>query len=240
MPTKTACAERSILLPWAGLAMPAKNKLHPALVKALPSIDTVAAEAQGLGSISQVGETAALAKVKALVTHHGMGVYSLPYLDPDYCAELVDVFDEAGYSVNPDEEPEAQIPEIVLKYRSKPLHDCLAVLWEHAALPLATILWNLNPSDLGSIQAAQYSPEEQPGTVLHHDYHSDVTLVVNLGSEFEGGGTRVAGGLGEEDIVVPPLPVGHAMFFRGKTQLHQGLPVTSGVRTLLVHWANLA
>ena len=232
--------EASILLPWAGTAVPSKSKLHTALEDALPEIAEVAAQAQHLGHIGMVGESPALAIVKDLVTHHGAGVYSLPYLSPMYCDELVSVFDEAGYSVNPEEEKPAQIPEIVLFLRSKPLYDCLSVLWEHAAVPLATILWNLNPEVVGSIQAAQYSVEEQPGTVLHHDYHSDVTLVVNLGTAFEGGGTEVAPTLHGPGVILPPLPKGHAMFFKGKTQLHRGLPVTSGVRTLLVHWANIA
>ena len=230
----------SMLLHSASVAIPSKAKLHVDLELALPDINDIAAQCQHLGHIGLVGESAALAKVKALVKHHGAGVYSLPYLAPHYCQELVHEFNEAGFNVNPEEEKPAQIPEIVLHHRSKPLYDCLAVLWEHAAVPLAHILWNLNPQLLGSIQAAQYSPEEQPETVFHHDYHSDVTLVVNLGTAFEGGGTAVAPGLHEPGVILPPLPVGHAMFFRGKTQLHRGLPVTEGVRTLLVHWANLA
>lgn len=237
MQMKTACAGSSILLPMAHLAIPSVSKLAPELWPALPMVGELSEQAQHLGSASMLGEGPALADVKALVTHHGMGVYSLPYLDPGYCAELLAVFEQAEFHVNDEEAPEARIPEIVLEHRSKPLYDCLAVLWEHAALPLATLLWNLVPERLTSIQAAQYSTEEQPGTALHHDQDSDVTLVVNLGSEFEGGGTLVAGGLGEEDIIVPPLPVGHAMFFKGKTQLHRGLPVTSGTRTLLVHWS---
>lgn len=232
--------DTSILLPNVQIAIASGCKLHHEVRGNLHNIDAVAAQCQGLGHIGLVGESPALADVKTLVTHHGAGVYSIPYLSPEYCDELVAVFSEAGYNVNPEEEPPAQIPEIVLKYRSKPLHDCLAVLWENVAVPLAHILWNLNPSELGSIQAAQYSPESQPGTVFHHDYHSDVTLVVNLGTEFEGGGTAVAPGLHEQGVTLAPLPKGHAMFFRGKTQLHRGLPVTDGVRTLLVHWANLA
>lgn len=233
--------EPSILLPSTHYAIPSASKLHIRMRAALPAIAEVAAQAQHLGHIGMVGESPALAQVKDLVTHHGAGVCSVPYLSPGYCRELRELFDEAGYSVNPEEEKPAQIPEIVLFLRSKPLYDCLSVLWEHAAVPLANILWNLNPEVIGSIQAAQYSVEEQPGTVLHHDYHSDVTLVVNLGSEFEGGGTEVAPGLFDDaPVVVPPLKTGHAMFFKGKTQLHRGLPVTSGTRTLLVHWANLA
>lgn len=232
--------DTSILLPSVGIAIASACKLHWEIRGNLHNIDAVAAQCRGLGHIGLVGDSTALADVKTLVTHHGAGVYSIPYLSPEYCDELVAVLSEAGYNVNPEEEPPAQIPEIVLKYRSKPLHDCLSVLWENVAVPLAHILWNLNPSELGSIQAAQYSPEAQPGTVYHHDYHSDVTLVVNLGTEFEGGGTAVAPGLHEPGVILEPLPKGHAMFFRGKTQLHRGLPVTEGVRTLLVHWANIA
>lgn len=232
--------DASIMLPSARVAVPSLTKLDVLVAGALDAITDIATQCQHLGHIGMVGESPALARVKGFVTHHGQGVYSIPYLDPVYCDELVGVFNKAGYSVNPEEEKPAQIPEIVLFQRSKPLYDCLSVLWQHVAVPLATILWNLNPEVVGSIQAAQYSVEEQPGTVLHHDYHSDVTLVVNLGTEFEGGGTEVAPTLDEPGVILPPLPKGHAMFFRGKTQLHRGLPVTSGTRTLLVHWANLA
>lgn len=230
----------SILLPNTRVAIASANKYHGKLRACMDAIDAVAAQVQHLGHVGLVGKSPALAVVKSLVTHHGAGVYSLPYLCPSYCDELVSVFDGAGYEVNPEEERPAQIPEIVLHHRSKPLYDCLSVLWEHAAVPLATILWNLHPGELGSIQAAQYSVEEQPGTVFHHDYHSDVTLVVNLGTPFDGGGTEVAPGLHTKGVTVPPLPQGHAMFFQGKTQLHRGLPVTDGTRTLLVHWSNLA
>lgn len=230
-----------MLLQKATTALAGADKYHPHLRAALEAVQDVAVQARALGHIQLVGEGPALAWVKDLVTHHGMGVCSVPYLSPAYCDELVEAFNAAGYEVNHEEEKPAQIPEIVLFLRCKPLYDCLSVLWQHAAVPLANIIWNLNPEVLGSVQAAQYSPEEQPGTVLHHDYHSDVTLVVNLGTDFVGGGTEVVGGLFDDaPVVLPPLLKGHAMFFKGKTQLHRGLPVTDGTRTLLVHWANLA
>lgn len=231
----------NLLLRDVALAIPSADKLHPQLRAALPSITSVAADAEALLGIGNVCEGPALAWVKDLVTHHGNGVCSIPYLSPTYCDALLAQFDGECYIPNPEEPPEAQIPEIVLWLRSRPLYDCLAVLWQQAAVPLAKCIWNLDPYAIGSIQVAQYTADDIPGTAMHHDQDSDVTLVVNLGSEFEGGGTEVAAGLFDDaPIVVPPLKKGHAMFFLGKTRMHRGLPVTSGTRTLLVHWSNLS
>lgn len=229
----------SILLPVASLAIPSADKLHPQLRAALGNVVHIAEQVDALGGVRNVPEGPVLAWVKELVTHHGMGVCSVPYLSPEYCDHLLAVFDAAGYHVNPNEEAPAQIPEIVLKIRSKPLFDCLAVLWNAAAVPLAQCIWNLEPDVPGSIQAAQYTAEGNAGTAMHHDAESDITLVVNLGTVFEGGGTEVAGDLFHRAVTVAPLKKGHAMFFKGKTQLHRGLPVTEGTRTLLVHWADL-
>lgn len=228
----------SIMLERADTAIPSADKLHCSLHYALPAITAAAAEAELVGEASRIGFEH-WAAVEALVLKHGEGVYSFPYLSPEYCRQLVHELSQAGYNTNPDEPPEARIPEIVLLHRCKPLHDALSVLWEHTCIPLAKLLWNLEPSHCSIIQAAQYTAGGTPGTAMHHDQDSDVTLVVNLGTEFKGGGTEVGAGLFEDRVTVPPLPVGHAMFFLGKTRIHRGLPVTEGVRTLIVHWASL-
>jgi hypothetical protein len=230
---------QSIMLEHADTAIPSIDKLHPSLRAAYPAISAAAALAELLGSADLV-EGPNIRWVRELVTDYGGGVFSFPYLAPWYCNRLVQELAGAGYDVNPEEPPEARIPEIVLRLRSKPLHDALHVLWEQTCIPLAKLLWNLEPVQCGTIQAAQYTPSGIAGTAMHHDQDSDVTLVVNLGTEFEGGGTEVAAGLLDgARITVPPLPVGHAMFFLGRTRMHRGLPVTEGVRTLLVHWSSL-
>lgn len=240
MLTNPACGG-SILLSRAELAVPARDKLHPLIrSKVNKCITALAIEADHLGSAEYIGYSERRNLLCSVITEHGQDVYSFPYLDPEYCTALVHELHNAGYEVNEAEEPEARIPEIVLTQRSKPLHDCFAVLWEHVAVPLAQLLWNLEPAVLASVQAAEYRADEIAGTALHHDQDSDVTLVVNLGTPHEGGGTAVHGGIFSDGVVsVPSLPVGHAMFFLGRTKLHQGLPVTAGVRTLLVHWATL-
>lgn len=171
------------------------------------------------------------------IKHHGGGVYSFPYLDTHYCAGLRHQFTTAEYCVNAEEVPEAQIPEIVLEARSKPLFDCLQVLFESLAVPLSQVLLCLEPVELTSIQAAEYTADGVRETAFHTDRDSDVTLVVNLGSEFEGGGTELYPDLHSGCITVPPLPTGHALLFKGRSTLHRGLPVTEGTRTLLVHWS---
>jgi hypothetical protein len=229
---------RSILLKYADTAIPNRVQVHPLLRYAIGDVSVAAAQAFELGSPDLISGYHADV-VRELVTSYGRGVYSIPYLAPWYCDRLLEEFGDAGFEVNPEEEPEARIPEIVLKARCKPLHDSLHVLWESTVVPLALLLWNLTPQEC-LIQAAQYTADEIPGTQLHTDQDSDVTLVVNLGTEFEGGGTEISSGLLDGPrIVVPALPKGHALFFLGRTVTHRGLDVTEGTRTLLVHWATL-
>lgn len=172
------------------------------------------------------------------VQQHGNGVYSFPYLSEQFCEELLEAVESATFEPNEDEAPEAQIPEIVLEERCKPLFDCLSVLFEHVATPLAQLLFNLEVASITSIQFAQYKAGGVSGTSLHHDRDSDVTLVVHLGTEFTGGGTEFVGGVHGSITTVAPVPAGHAVLFLGRTTLHRGLPVEAGTRTLLVHWTS--
>ncbi|QQO90824.1 hydroxylase [Pseudomonas phage Misse] len=228
-----------LLLRKASTAIPAVQKLHPELVTVLEDIKDQAERVELYGASSLMGVSPALARIAQFVTHHGAGVYSIPYLNPHYCHELRGVFSRGGYTVNPQEPEPAQIPEIVLEHACKPLFDCLSVLWAQAAAPLARILWNMDPDIVGSIQAAEYDSHRHRETAWHLDAESDVTLVVNLGSDFKGGGTELAPGFGFANITVPPLPSGHGLFFKGRSTLHRGLAVEEGTRTLLVHWTQL-
>lgn len=227
-----------MLLKSLQVALPDMGKLAPWLIQVIPHLPKMGEDAEELGGQNVGGMWGPF--IGDCITRHGDGIYSFPYLTPSYCALLVDQFNDAEFTTNDDEPEEAQIPELVLNHESAPLLDCLRVLYSHTIRHLARLLFNLDPGICDVIQVARYSTDSKPGTELHTDKDSDVTLVVNLGTPHKGGGTRVVRGLLEEGCTVPSLPVGHAMFFLGRTTMHQGLPVTEGVRTLLVHWTHLS
>ncbi|WAT31149.1 hypothetical protein [Pseudomonas sp. GXZC] len=173
------------------------------------------------------------------VTEHARGVYSFPYLSPEFCKALMLELDCMDYVVNEDEPEEAQIPELVFKHHCPALHECLRALWSDAGIALAKVLFGQDPHELRIIQAAKYTSENTPRGHWHADNDSDVTMVVALTAEHEGGGTKVHLGPFAKSVVVPQLPIGHAMFFNGKAMRHYGLPVTQGERNLLVHWSEV-
>lgn len=220
--------------------IPSVDKLAPELLAALPAIKRLSEYATGY---AQHGIAADRNTVRALITEHvvGSGVYSFPFYSPEHCAAVMLELRPLSYDVNNAEPHEAQIKECVLQHECRPLYDCAAVLWRAVCPALAMLLWNLEPETISSIQAAKYTPETTAGTDWHTDAESDVTLVVALTDTHEGGGTAVHRGFYQgADVFVKSLPIGHAMFFLGRTMLHKGLPVTDGERNLLVHWTNLA
>lgn len=231
-------------------AIPSKDKYHPSLKPHLGTIQEmgrVAEECNGLTSkdFSNPGWLAALGQV---VTEYradrgaeawSSGVYSIPFLHPDYIQDLLTEITLMSFAVNPDEEAEVQIPEITLQDTCPSLFNCLYSMFVHVVNPLSKVLYQLEPKFMRSIQFAQYTPEEVSKGHWHHDKDSDITLVVALTDHHKGGGTMVKPqGLGEP-FEVPQLPVGHAMLFQGSKTLHQGLPVTEGTRNLLVFWSEI-
>lgn len=166
------------------------------------------------------------------------GVYSMPYLSPALCNGLRLRCDELGYEPNADEEPEAQINECVLSERDPELFTQLNGAWISVMPSIANLLLQLEVKSCLSIQGAVYSPDGTAGTAWHQDIDSEFTAVVALSDpkSFVGGGTDVYRAM--ETHRVPPLPVGHAMIFAGRTTLHRGVEVEAGKRHLLVHWCN--
>jgi hypothetical protein len=190
-------------------------------------------------SVDDYAENSDWADALPLITQHAPGVYSFPYLSPEFCKDLMLELDCMDYVVNDAEPEEAQIPELVFKSHCLSLHECLRSLWYDAGVTLAKVLFGQDPQNLRVIQAAKYTPENTPRGHWHTDADSDVTMVVALTNGHVGGGTMVHLGPLSPHIEIPQLPVGHAMFFNGKAMRHYGLPVTSGERNLLVHWSEV-
>lgn len=223
------------------VCVPSVSQVHPTLSYVLPVIDSLAEAGDAMGGVSArslqwAGEAEAL---ENLVTCYGHGVYSFPYLAPEFCAALLAEAGQMNYAVNEDEALPVQIPELFLREVCPQLYQSLAALFNRYAVPLCRVLLHVEPELVQSVQFAKYAPHNTPQGAWHRDEDSDVTLVVALSNEHQGGGTEVSPPWPAEKFTVPQLPVGHAMLFMGRTILHQGLPVTKGERHLLVHWTTI-
>lgn len=225
-------------------AIPSKDKYHPdirAHLEAIQAMGKASEERNGLTHLD-LSKEGWLPTYFAVLKQYGgdsSGVYSIPFLHPDYIQDLLTEITLMSFEVNPDEEAEVQIPEITLQDTCPSLFQCLYSMFVHVVSPLSKVLYQLEPQFMRSIQFAQYTPEEVAKGHWHHDKDSDITLVVALTDHHKGGGTMVKPqGLGEP-FEVPQLPVGHAMLFQGSRTLHQGLPVTEGTRNLLVFWSEI-
>lgn len=239
----------------AAIAVASMEKYHPALIGHIPVLKEMAEAAEELNGLTWEELEVSpkwLNTLGSVVTEYGnqsaedaphkgyaSGVYSIPFLTPEYCEELLNEIALMSFAVNPDEEAEVQIPEITLKDNCPNLHSGLHGLFNHVVNPLSAILFQLEQTKMSSIQFAQYRPDNTACGHWHHDRDSDITLVVALSDFHKGGGTMVKPqGLGKP-FEVPQLPQGHAMLFQGSRTLHMGLPVTEGARNILVFWSEL-
>lgn len=173
------------------------------------------------------------------VVCHAPGVYSVAYLHPKYCADILHEIAKFNHEPNLEEPLEAQIPEVVLQEEHPVFYEVFRAFWHDVGVAYAKVLLNLDPQKLTSIQAAVYKPSETPRGHWHNDQDSDVTLVVALNDDHQGGGTMVRLGPYVQPLMVEQNLTGWAMLFMGKTHLHYGLPVETGERHLLVHWSEL-
>lgn len=216
--------------------------LHPDVVPhvaALARLSEMALELGGESLPSRLEWAGCRAELAALelFTEHAPGVYSMPLLQSWACDNLVIAGNHLGYVPNDEEEPEYQIPEIALKHRHPPTYEECARVFDEVLRPAFNVLYRLDPENITSVQLARYTPDNTSKGNWHRDEDSDCTAVVNLGSQHRGGGTRlfVAG----QSVHVPPLPIGHALLFLGRTTLHCGSEVLEGQRDLLVFWSTL-
>ena len=171
------------------------------------------------------------------VVCHAPGVFSVAYFSPAFCKDIIHEVSKFDHVPNLEEVPEAQIPEVVLQNDHPVFYEVFRSFWHDVGIAYSKILLALDPQVLRSVQAALYTPSETPRGHWHTDEDSDVTLVVALNDDLEGGGTMVYQGPFAEPVEVEQNLPGWALLFSGKTHLHYGLPVTKGERHLLVHWS---
>ncbi|AEX65855.1 hypothetical protein BF7_00085 [Pseudomonas phage Bf7] len=224
------------------LFVPTDDLLHADLIPHLEALRTMADGAARRGGVDFRDFHDMDSRFKAaadLIWRESDSVFSMPFLSPETCAALVRASSLFRYEKNASEEPDFQIPEVVLKHECLGLHASLAVLFDQVMLPVAELLYGIEPEVMRSIQLAQYRPTETGYGNWHVDLDSDFTVVVALSNEHAGGGTEVKAHGFSEAFEVPQLPTGSAMIFPGKLYLHRGMPVTEGVRNLLVFWSEV-
>lgn len=224
------------------LCIPSASHLHPVLLEHLDCLRTMGTGAAGRGCMDYdgLGDLERKYYLAAEIIHkHAPSVFSMPVLSPAFCAGLLAEAEKMHFEVNDAEEEPFRIPEVVLKHECLQLHASLSVLFDNALRPVAELLYGMDPEFVRSIQLAKYQPTEVGYGNWHHDYDSDFTVVVALSGDHVGGGTEIKGHGFAPSVEVPQLPVGHALIFPGKVYLHRGMPVTEGVRNLLVFWSEI-
>lgn len=233
--------------------MPLSQFIHPELRRHAPALMRLIEQCQDrVPSPDELGEliaaddelSTAYAWVMSVlydsaITCMGGIVYAVPFLNPSFCAGLVEQADElakdGGWKRNDCEQSAYQIPEIVVRERSQGLHDLLASFVPYLNIYHAMICQTV-PRVVGSIQFTRYDESDCSGGNWHHDLDSDFTAAVSLAPHlFEGGGTDVRTAP-TKSARVHPLPAGYALLFNGQKIHHKGAPVTKGARTLLTYW----
>jgi hypothetical protein len=169
---------------------------------------------------------------------HGHGVYSFPFLSRSMCKSVLTKASTYTYEVNCIEECEYQIPEVVLADKDVAMYEKLLDIFTSNISSMTSVLYMTKIAEVRSIQLARYCVSEVNGGNWHSDVDSDITLVVALDEDYEGGGTAIKPYGTAKEIVIPKLPVGTALLFRGKYLQHKGLPISKGSRNILVVWTS--
>jgi hypothetical protein len=164
--------------------------------------------------------------------------FILPVFSPVACEWILERSKLYNYEENVEGElEEYRIPEVQLQTSDPLFFQHVGLALSHFLSPWFAMIWNAQPNIINTIQLAKYNPAERVKGNWHIDRDSDFTAVISLNpGGFTGGGTEIADGP-FSSVTIPPLPQGWALIFDGKRTYHQGLPVESGDRDLLVVWA---
>jgi hypothetical protein len=169
------------------------------------------------------------------------GVFIHKFITPYICSELIRLCEDHniwtigqrknhdGYNVKDDLPAEDtflnSIPEAAAIYEAS-----IAQVVREAVSSIAHEVHNYTQQ---YPWIARYTPERIPGLQVHTD-NSDITLIISLNNQFEGGGTYFP----KLRLKVTPRP-GYGILFYSKMP-HRSVPVTSGKRYILVEFFKLS
>lgn len=167
-------------------------------------------------------------------------VYTFPWLSREFCESLVKRYDRAKYSTNPQEPEDSRIPEFIVDRQDPIFAKQLTQMFQNQLAPIGIAVLGQEVSEIKSIQMAIYEADgEISRTSYHVDQDSDATFTVALNDDYEGGGLNLCeGGIYGKTVEVPPQKTGTVSIFNGRAHVHRGMPVTKGVRHLLVFWCS--
>ena len=222
-----------------------KVEIHPELKRGMRMIKPISTRKEDSIkkniSFNYDMEYAGLKYFKRLVTdingcdNYTSSIYTFPVLTKKYCDYLVGKMKDVNYKENSIESEMYQIPEFVLDCESAEFGMFSDIIFNYVN-HISMIVYHQQTEYINSIQFAKYSENTTSNGNLHSDSDSDITIVINLSDKFDGGGTRILLPGFNNEVIVPPVPVGHCLLFRGKMELHEGMKITSGTRDLLVFW----
>lgn len=166
-----------------------------------------------------------------MVDHLGDEVYDFPLFNKRFCDEVIAMTEELD---NWTYARHKNYPTTDVLLQEIGMNDIYNRVAEEIIRPLVIHLWKLEGKAWHTLKnenfLARYLPDAQAHLALHHDA-SDISMVVKLNDEFDGGGTWFP----KYGLLANPEKVGTASLHPGQiTHRHGARPIYSGKRYILV------
>ena len=168
-------------------------------------------------------------------------------LEPEICKACIHYFEKSPRSTHTSryKEPEINLPSMAATIRDRTAlritgHALASVLHRRIKASPSVIRTLPEGCRITLLCVRKYSPEGRPSIGWHTDSDSDLSVVIFLGNEPEGGGDfeymeSSPGSLDKKRVIERRDQVeGSALVFRGCNILHRTTPVTSGSRYSIV------
>lgn len=223
-----------------------KGVLHPSWtperVEAFTSVVRASGGRQGVIDAFQALDPALRDWMAQTVSTGAVGLcggnaFVVPVLSQGMCQGLLRWSEDRAWCPNEEEEPAYQMDEIVLSHLDAEFDQFVKTALMYSLAPFMVSIFGKLPDSWRSVQMTRYDAGLRDGGNYHVDASSKYTAVIALNDDFEGGGTRLCNGV-FGSVLVPPVPVGHALVFRGRELFHKGEAITSGTRKLLTVWSD--
>jgi len=161
----------------------------------------------------------------------GNNIYEFQLFTPKFCREAVALAETLD---NWTQDRHDNYPTNDVLLVDIQLQDAYHRVLKEIVFPLCIHIWKLEGAGWSNMVSenfmARYTTSRQSHLSLHHDY-SNITMVVKLNDEFEGGGTWFP----KYNILSNPKKVGTATLHPGMvTHLHGARPIDSGKRYINV------
>jgi len=166
-----------------------------------------------------------------MIDHLGDEVYDFPLFSKRFCDEIITMTEDLD---NWTYARHKNYPTTDVLLQDIGMNDIYNRVAEEVIRPMLIHLWKLEGRQWETLRnenfLARYLPDAQAHLALHHDA-SDISMVVKLNNEFQGGGTWFP----KYGLLANPEKVGTASLHPGQiTHRHGARPIYSGRRYILV------